>query len=74
MKVLHPAPRTGYSSNRITANSIPQRFIKSIEEGLEEGRGRGVINGYPMDDVRVELYDGSYHDVDSSELAFKTAA
>jgi len=73
---LYPAPPgTGYSfEDRTIANSIPQKFITSIEGGLDEGRGRGVINGYPMDDLRVELYDGSYHDVDSSELAFKTAA
>lgn len=73
---LFPAPPgAGYTfENRILSNSIPERFLKSIEEGLDESRGHGVINGYPVDDVRVELYDGSYHDADSTEQAFKTAA
>ena len=48
-------------------------FIKPIDEGIKEALTRGVLAGYPIDDVRIELYDGSYHDVDSSEMAFKIA-
>ena len=53
--------------------SIPREFIKPIDEGIKEALTRGVLAGYPVDDVRIELYDGSYHDVDSSEMAFKIA-
>src|SRR5438105_8001254 len=59
--------------NEVTQGSIPKEFIKPIEEGITEALARGVLAGYPIDDVRIELYDGSYHDVDSSETAFKIA-
>lgn len=59
--------------NEIKGGTIPREFIKPIEEGVKEAMENGVLAGYPMDDVRVTLYDGSYHDVDSSELAFKIA-
>ena len=52
---------------------IPKQFIKPAEDGIRDALARGVVAGYPMDDVRVELYDGSYHEADSSELAFKIA-
>ena len=52
---------------------IPTEFIKPIEYGIEEALTRGLIAGYPVEDVCVELYDGSYHDIDSSETAFKIA-
>ena len=65
---------TGYLfENKISGGSIPREFIKPIDEGIKEALTRGVLAGYPIDDVRVELYDGSYHDVDSSEMAFKIA-
>ena len=65
---------TGYVfENRTVGGSIPKEFIKPIDEGIKEALTRGVLAGYPIDDVRVELYDGSYHDVDSSEMAFKIA-
>jgi elongation factor G len=68
------APGTGYVfENEIVGGSIPKEFIKPIDEGIKEALTRGVLAGYPIDDVRVELYDGSYHDVDSSEMAFKIA-
>ena len=51
--------------NDITGGSIPKEFIKPIEEGIKEALERGIIAGYPVVDVRVKLYDGSYHDVDS---------
>ena len=67
-------PGTGYIfENEIVGGSIPKEFIKPIDEGIKEALTRGVLAGYPIDDVRVELYDGSYHDVDSSEMAFKIA-
>src|SRR3970040_1798792 len=59
--------------NKISGGSIPKEFIKPIDEGIKEALTRGVLAGYPVDDVRIELYDGSYHDVDSSEMAFKIA-
>ncbi len=67
-------PGTGYIfENKISGGSIPKEFIKPIDEGIKEALTRGVLAGYPVDDVRIELYDGSYHDVDSSEMAFKIA-
>jgi elongation factor G len=67
-------PGTGYVfENKITGGAIPKEFIKPIDEGIKEALTRGVLAGYPVDDVRIELYDGSYHDVDSSEMAFKIA-
>ena len=59
--------------NKITGGAIPKEFIKPVDEGIKEALTRGVLAGYPVDDVRIELYDGSYHDVDSSEMAFKIA-
>jgi elongation factor G len=67
-------PGTGYVfENEITGGSIPKEYIKPIDEGIKEALTRGVLAGYPVDDVKIELYDGSYHDVDSSEMAFKIA-
>ncbi len=67
-------PGTGYIfENKTTQGSIPKEFIRPVDEGIKEALTRGVIAGYPIDDVRIELYDGSYHDVDSSEMAFKIA-
>jgi elongation factor G len=67
-------PGTGYVfENKTTQGSIPKEFIKPVDQGIEEALTRGIIAGYPIDDVRIELYDGSYHDVDSSEMAFKIA-
>lgn len=67
-------PGTGYIfENEIVGGTIPKEFIKPIDEGIKEALTRGVLAGYPVDDVRIELYDGSYHDVDSSEMAFKIA-
>jgi elongation factor G len=67
-------PGTGYIfENEIVGGTIPKEFIKPIDEGIKEALTRGVLAGYPIDDVRIVLYDGSYHDVDSSEMAFKIA-
>lgn len=60
--------------NNIKGGVIPQEFIPAVEKGLKEGMDRGVVAGYSLVDISVDLYDGSYHDVDSSEVAFKIAA
>jgi elongation factor G len=59
--------------NSIKGGVVPSEYIKPVEKGVEEALNNGVIAGYPVVDVKVELYDGSYHDVDSSELAFGIA-
>jgi elongation factor G len=59
--------------NKIVGGTIPREYIKPVEEGIKEALTTGVLAGYPVDDVAVELYDGSFHDVDSSEMAFKIA-
>jgi elongation factor G len=67
-------PGTGYVfESAIFGGAIPKEYIKPVEDGIREALTRGVLAGYPIDDVRVELYDGSYHEVDSSEMAFKIA-
>ena len=53
---------------------IPKEFIKPVDKGIQEAMARGIQAGYPVEDVKVTVYDGSYHDVDSSEMAFKLAA
>jgi elongation factor G len=71
---LEPAPGEGFDFvNKIRGGSIPSEFIPAVEQGVEEALETGVKAGYPMVDVRVTLVDGSYHDVDSSEMAFKIA-
>ena len=59
--------------NKITGGAIPREFINPIENGIKEALEGGVLAGFPMVNVKVELYDGSFHDVDSSEIAFKIA-
>ena len=58
---------------RIVGGVIPREYIPPVEKGIKEAMDRGILAGYPVVDVRVKLYDGSYHEVDSSELAFKIA-
>ncbi len=71
---LEPAPEEGFDFvNKIKGGVIPSEFIGPAEQGMEEALENGVKAGYPMVDVRVELVDGSFHDVDSSEMAFKIA-
>ena len=60
--------------NSIRGGTIPQEFIPAIEKGIKEAMGRGVLAGYPVVDLKATLYDGSFHEVDSSEIAFKIAA
>ncbi len=67
-------PGTGFTfENQIVGGAIPKEYIPSVEKGIAEALNTGVVAGYPVLDVRVELVDGSYHDVDSSEAAFKVA-
>lgn len=60
--------------NKIVGGTIPREYISAVEKGIKEALEDGVLAGYPVVDVKVTLYDGSYHDVDSSEMAFKIAA
>jgi elongation factor G len=60
--------------NNIKGGVIPQEYIPAVKKGLKEAMDRGVLAGFPVVDISVDLYDGSYHDVDSSEIAFKLAA
>ncbi|UYO62156.1 elongation factor G [Acetobacterium wieringae] len=67
-------PGTGYIfENKTVGGSIPKEFINPINQGIEEAMRNGVLAGYPVLDLKVTVYDGSYHDVDSSEMAFKVA-
>ena len=59
--------------NKIVGGSIPNEYISSIREGVRDAMSGGIVAGYPVEDVKVVLYDGSYHEVDSSEMAFKVA-
>ena len=72
---IEPLPRgTGYEFvNKIVGGVIPKEYISAVDKGVKGQMGNGVIAGYPVVDVKVILYDGSYHDVDSSEMAFKIA-
>ncbi|HEV2917216.1 MAG TPA: elongation factor G [Candidatus Babeliales bacterium] len=60
--------------NAIVGGTIPREFIPAVQKGLDEALNSGVLGGYPVVDCKITLYDGSYHDVDSSEIAFKIAA
>ncbi len=74
IRLLPRKPGEGFLfENKIVGGVIPKEFIKPIEQGIVEALTTGVLAGYPMDDVAIELYDGSYHDVDSNEMAFKIA-
>ena len=71
---LEPNPAKGYEFvNEVVGGSIPKEFIKPVDQGIQEALEGGVLAGYEMVDVRAILYDGSYHDVDSNEMAFKIA-
>jgi len=68
-------PGKGYEFvNSIVSGRIPREYISPCDKGFQEGMSRGILAGYPVVDVQVDLVDGSYHDVDSSEMAFKTCA
>ncbi len=74
LRLIPNEPGKGFEFiNEIVGGKIPREFIPAVEKGIEGALTRGVIAGYPVVDVKVELFDGSYHDVDSSEMAFKAA-
>jgi elongation factor G len=76
MLELQPLPKGGgfEYETRIVGGSIPSNFLPSVEKGVNEGRQEGVLAGFPLVDIKVILYDGSFHAVDSSDIAFKIAA
>ena len=75
LKIEPGEPGSGFEFvNAIVGGTIPKEYIPAVEKGIAEQMTNGVIAGYPMLDVKVTLYDGSFHDVDSSEVAFKIAA
>jgi elongation factor G len=68
------APGEGYEFvDRVTGGSIPKEYIPSVDLGIQEAMESGILSGYPVVDIKIELVDGSYHEVDSSEMAFKIA-
>jgi elongation factor G len=74
IRVEPKEPGTGYEFvNEIVGGVIPKEYIPAVDKGIQEQTENGVIAGYPVVDVKVTLFDGSYHDVDSSEIAFKIA-
>jgi len=74
IEVEPKAPGEGFEfENDIVGGSIPREYIPAVEKGIKEALDSGVLAGYPVVDVKVRLFDGSYHDVDSSEMAFKIA-
>ena len=72
---LEPLPRGGgfEFAKKIVGGAIPQNYVPSVEKGVNEAKQEGVLAGYPVVDVKVSLYDGSFHAVDSSDIAFKIA-
>ena len=74
LRLIPQPPGKGFEfENVIVGGAIPKEFVKPIEKGIVEAMEGGILAGYPMVDIRVEVTDGSYHDVDSSEMAFKIA-
>ena len=72
---FEPNPGMGFEfGEEVVGGSVPKQYIPAVEKGLRECIAKGVLAGYPMVDLKAVLYDGSYHDVDSSEMAFKIAA
>ena len=74
LRITQAEPGKGFGfKNSIKGGSIPNEYIPAVKAGVEEAMANGVVAGYPVVDVNVELYDGSFHEVDSSEIAFKIA-
>ncbi|MCK5394797.1 MAG: elongation factor G, partial [Gammaproteobacteria bacterium] len=75
LKIEPQTPGSGYEFvNDIVGGAVPKEYIPAVDKGIQEQMRSGVLAGYPIEDVKVTLYDGSYHDVDSNEMAFKIAA
>lgn len=74
-KLIPQEPGKGYEfENNVVGGKIPREYITPCDKGFQEGMSRGILAGYPVVDIKVDLFEGSYHDVDSSEMAFKTCA
>jgi len=74
INVVPQEPGDGYVfESKVVGGSIPKEYVPSVDKGIQEALGSGVLAGFPVVDVKVELIDGSYHEVDSSEMAFKIA-
>lgn len=74
LELIPQEPGAGFEfENKVVGGAIPREYISSVEAGVKEAMENGVIAGYPMVDIKVVVFDGSYHDVDSSEMAFKIA-
>ena len=74
LRIEPQEPGAGYEFvNEIVGGAVPKEYIPAVDKGIKEQMQNGVLAGYPIEDVKVTLYDGSYHDVDSSEMAFKIA-
>jgi elongation factor G len=72
---VEPNPGQGFLfENKVVGGSVPREYVPAVEKGIREAMETGVLAGYPMVDIKVQLTDGSYHEVDSSEIAFKIAA
>jgi elongation factor G len=75
LRIEPQEPGAGYEFvNAIVGGVVPREYIPAVDKGIQEQMKNGVLAGYPIEDVKVTLYDGSYHDVDSNEMAFKIAA
>jgi elongation factor G len=75
LRIKPGVPGTGYIfHNEIKGGVIPKEYVPAVEKGCKEAMQKGILAGYPIEDVEVALYDGSYHEVDSNEMAFKLAA
>jgi len=74
INVVPQEPGVGYEFvSKIVGGSIPKEYVPAVDKGIQEAINTGVMAGYPVVDIKVELVDGSYHEVDSSEMAFKIA-
>jgi len=74
LKIEPQEPGSGYEFvNQVVGGVVPREYIPAVDKGIQEQMQSGVLAGYPVVDVKVTLYDGSYHDVDSNEMAFKIA-
>jgi elongation factor G len=74
LRIEPQEPGSGYAFvNEIVGGVVPKEYIPAVDKGVREAMANGIISGYPVVDVKVTLYDGSYHEVDSSEMAFKIA-
>jgi elongation factor G len=74
IKIEPQQPGTGYEFiDAIKGGVVPKEYIPAVNKGIQEQMKNGVIAGYPIEDIKITLFDGSYHDVDSSEMSFKVA-